>query len=127
MLGDTGSILTIAGAELRQTDGERTTGGREELREPLQYEGLRWCRALRDGECSSNTHRSGLDGRLSAKNRLSRSDSKSAVIATKAPLMVRCKRSQLEEEEGGQKEDVGKKRLRQTEGSFFQTNRQQDL
>lgn len=27
MLGETGSILTIAGAELRQTDGERTTRG----------------------------------------------------------------------------------------------------
>lgn len=27
MLGDTGSILTMAGVELRQTDGERTTGG----------------------------------------------------------------------------------------------------
>lgn len=27
MLGETGSILTIAGAELRQTEGERTTGG----------------------------------------------------------------------------------------------------
>lgn len=25
MLGDTGSILTMAGAEPRQTDGERTT------------------------------------------------------------------------------------------------------
>lgn len=31
MLGDTGSILTMAGAELRETDGERTTGGRKKL------------------------------------------------------------------------------------------------
>lgn len=27
MLGETGSILTMAGAELRQTDGDRTTAG----------------------------------------------------------------------------------------------------
>lgn len=27
MLGETGSTLTMAGAELRQTDGERTTAG----------------------------------------------------------------------------------------------------
>lgn len=33
MLGETGSILTMAGAEPRQTDGDRTTGGGKTGRE----------------------------------------------------------------------------------------------
>lgn len=88
-LGETGSIFTMAGAELRQTGGERTTAEREigvvqlnviflhlfvegflltrprlvHRGETLQYQSLCGCGGRGHRKCG-DTHRSRLDGRF---------------------------------------------------------------